>query len=64
MLMPGDARGVPLTSNTLCICAYADNLGLLLNAHMRLSIMIACGMRFSHRCNGKFWLAVHMHAMK
>ena len=46
------------------MCAYSDNIGLILGARSRLSVMIAYGASFSQMCRGDFGSTVHMPAIK
>lgn len=44
--------------------ALAENQGLMQDPHRRLRVSSACGMMWSQRNRGKFWLQVHGLVMK
>ena len=53
-LIPSGAIGIRLLSNAPYTWAYADSLGLNLVGRRMLSVRRACGIRLSHKFNGKF----------
>ena len=62
--VPGDASGVRLKSKATFGWDSSDSLGLRREGRMRLSVRVACGMRWPQRCKGKFGSQLLRPAMR
>ena len=62
--MPGSTSGVRLKSKAPLSWDFANSLGLIREGRRSLIVRVACGMRRSQRCKGKFGLQLLRPAMR
>ena len=63
-LHPMGARGNRFQSYGPCKALYADMLGLMQEACIRLSVFLTCGVSLSHSCRGNLLSVVARALMK
>jgi hypothetical protein len=63
-LHPRGARGIKFQSYGPCMASYANMLGLMQEACIRLSVFLTCGVSLSHSCRGNLLSVVARALMK